>query len=227
MRAARHWGLLTGIGILTFPFVGGALHAQSEPDVTKTVTGAAVKCVNGKAKGFDCQNTELLSFLPKEAVGGQNSQSFSDDWGWTDTVSKKEFAIVGRDDGVSFVDVTDPVNPKYLGDLPLPDGVSPSVWHDIKVIKNYAFIVSEAQGHGMQVFDLTQLRDVKNAPVTFKEAVHYDSVGHAHNIVADTATGYVYIVGASECGGGLHMVDVNDPLHPKFAESTTAGASMR
>src|SRR5690242_4271705 len=117
MRAVHQYSLLTGIGIFVNPAMSRTLNAQSTPDITKPITGAAVKCVDGKAKGFDCKNTELLAFLPKEAVGGQNSQSFSDDWGWSDPVSKREFAILGRDDGTSFVDVTDPVNPKYLGDL--------------------------------------------------------------------------------------------------------------
>src|SRR5439155_18367311 len=42
-----------------------------------------------------------------------------------------------------------------------------------------------------------------------------------HDIVADTMSGYVYLTGSNAggemCGGGLHMVDVHDPLHPKFA----------
>ena len=57
--------------------------------------------------------------------------------------------------GAAFVDVTDPTHPVYLGNLPTQTGNS--LWRDIKVYRNYAFIVSEASGHGMQVFDLTQL----------------------------------------------------------------------
>ena len=32
-------------------------------------------------------------------------------------------------------------------------------WRDIKVVNNTAYIVSEAPDHGMQVFDLLQLRN--------------------------------------------------------------------
>jgi len=48
-------------------------------------------------------------------------------------------------------------------------------WRDIKVYNNYAFIVADFTSstpaidreHGMQVFDLTRLRNVANPPETF------------------------------------------------------------
>ena len=67
------------------------------------------------------------------------------------------------------------VNPVYLGKL--PTHTSSTTWRDVKVYNNYAFIVSEAGGHGMQVFDLTRLRDVANPPETFTEDAHYDGFG--------------------------------------------------
>jgi len=32
-----------------------------------------------------------------------------------------------------------------------------STWRDIKVYKKYAFVVSEARNHGMQIYDLSKL----------------------------------------------------------------------
>jgi choice-of-anchor B domain-containing protein len=72
----------------------------------------------------------------------------------------------------------------------------------------------------MQVFDLTQLRGLTGAPVTFSETAHYKKVAQAHNIVINEDTGYAYIVGArgrNNCSGGLHMVDIFDPTSPSFA----------
>ena len=40
----------------------------------------------------------------------------------------------------------------------------------------------------MQVFDLTRLRDVENAPVTFATDAHYTRIQSAHNIVIDTTS---------------------------------------
>jgi choice-of-anchor B domain-containing protein len=198
-------------------------------DTTSAVTGTEVKCADGQAKIFECQNVELLSFLPAAAIGGTKTLKLgrlavriNDMWGWTDSATKRDFALVGRVDGTSFVEVTDPANPKYLGELPLHEGARPSFWRDIKVYKNHAFIVADAAGpHGMQVFDLTQLRDVQGPPVTFKETAHYDRINSAHNIVLNPVSGYAYTVGngggGETCGGALHMIDVRNPASPTFA----------
>lgn len=196
------------------------------PEVaTKTysaVQGKEVMCgENGKAGEFECGNASLYSFLPISAIGGKRGTRMNDNWGWTDPVTKKEIAILGRTDGTSFVDVSDPANPKYLGDLPKTKGTPSAAWRDMKVVKDHAFIVADNAGeHGMQVFDLTRLRNVKDAQ-TFAPDIVYDRINSAHNIVSNEETGFVYVVGASgggeTCGGGHHMIDVNDPKHPKFA----------
>jgi choice-of-anchor B domain-containing protein len=55
----------------------------------------------------------------------------------------------------------------------------------------------------------------------------------AHNVVADTASGFLFIVGANSggqtCGGGLHMVDARNPLQPEFAGcyNDRSGANAR
>ncbi len=195
----------------------------------EAVTGGEVKCVGGKAKVFDCQDVDLVSFLPAADMGGNESLSLgnlsviiNDMWGWTDSTTGREFALVGRVDGTSFVDVTDPAKPKYLGQLPYHEAGSPGYWRDVKVYKNHAFIVADGSGeHGMQVFDLTQLRDVKNAPATFTETAHYDNIASAHNIVINESTGYAYAVGSNgggeTCGGALHMIDIREPTKPTFA----------
>ena len=146
----------------------------------------------------------------------------NDVWGWTDAMTGKEYALVGMSNAASFVDISDPLNPIYLGKLPLHEGARPSTWRDIKVYKDHAFIVSDGSGrHGMQVFDLTQLRDVRDAPVVFEETAHYDGIASAHNIVINEETGYAYSVGSSgggeTCGGGLHMINIEDPKNPQFA----------
>jgi choice-of-anchor B domain-containing protein len=186
------------------------------------ITGAEAKCETGKAGGFDCRDAHLVSFLPKSAIGAKRGVLLNDIWGWTDSTTQREFAIVGRVDGTSFVEVTDPASPVYLGELPMTDGAKSNMWRDIKVYKNHAFIVADGAGpHGMQVFDLTQLRNVQGAPVTFKETAHYDRIHSAHNIVINEATGFAYPVGNSmggeTCGGALHMIDIRDPSAPKFA----------
>ena len=195
---------------------------DSTPSGLAALTGGEAKCDAGTARGFDCRDADLVSFLPVGAIGGKRGVMLNDIWGWTDSTTNREFAIVGRVDGTSFVEVTDPASPVYLGDLPLTKGAKPNLWRDIKVYRNHAFIVADGAGpHGMQIFDLTQLRDVPNKPVTFKPTAHYDRIHSAHNIVINEATGFAYPVGNSmggeTCGGALHMIDIRDPTDPKFA----------
>jgi choice-of-anchor B domain-containing protein len=205
---------------------GGWRAAGTAVDTTSTglvaVKGGEARCDAGKARGFECRDADLVSYLPNSAIGAKRGVLLNDIWGWTDSVTQREFAIVGRVDGTSFVEVTDPANPVYLGELEMTKGAKANLWRDIKVYKNHAFIVADGAGpHGMQVFDLTELRDVADAPRNFKATAHYDRIHSAHNIVINEATGFAYPVGNSmggeTCGGALHMIDIREPAAPKFA----------
>jgi choice-of-anchor B domain-containing protein len=180
------------------------------------------KCEAGRVGDFPCASIEVVAHVPNSALGGERGVWLNDVWGWTDPLTNKDYALVARRDGAAFVDVTNPSRPRLIGSLPRTQGSPPSVWRDIKTIGNYAFMVADgAHAHGMQVFDLTRLRSVTGAPVVFRPDTTYHNVHSAHNVVADTLSHFVYIVGANgggeTCGGGLHMVNVRDPLHPVFA----------
>jgi len=101
----------------------------------------------------------------------------------------------------------------YLGQLP-GQSSQHSTWRDAKTYNNFVFIVSEDSGHGMQVFDLTRLRNVTTPPEIFTNDAHYGAFGGAHNIVINEATGYAYAVGTSTFGGGPHFINIQDPLNP-------------
>jgi choice-of-anchor B domain-containing protein len=177
----------------------------------------ATQCVFGMAGIYPCNNVDLMAFMPLATIGGGNG---NDSWGWTDPTNGNEYALMGRTSGTAFVDITDPENPIYLGNLPTQ--TVNSSWRDIKVYADHAFIVSEATGHGMQVFDLTRLRNVVSPPVTFTTDAHYPGVGRVHNLVINEDSGFAYAVGSSgsgttNCSGGLHMINIQNPLTPTFA----------
>jgi len=185
------------------------------------VTGREVACDDREAAGYDCDHVDLLSFLPREELGAGRGARLNDVWGWTDPETGREYGLVGRMDGTAFVDVTDPYNPRYLGNLARTEGSRSSTWRDIKVFKDHAFIVADGAGaHGMQVFDLARLREVTE-PREFSETALYTDIGSVHNVAINEETGYAYLVGSSSggetCGGGSHIVDINDPLDPVFA----------
>lgn len=189
--------------------------------VLKPITGNKVRCTDGEASHFECNNVDLLSFLPTEDIGGPRGVRVNDIWGWTDSQTGKEYALVGRMDGVSFVDISNPTDPVYVANLDKPENSNASVWRDIKVYKNHAYVVADNAGeHGVQVVDLTTLRDFEGDPLTLQSVTNYDQIHSAHNIVINEGSGFAYAVGSSgggkTCGGGLHMINIQDPANPTF-----------
>lgn len=174
-------------------------------------------CINGMAGPYPCDGYDLMSHIPINIIGKPNAEG-NDSWGWTDSTTGNEYALVGTTQGTAFVDITDPFNPIFLGRLasanPAGNG---NIWRDVKVYNDHAFIVSEASGHGMQVFDLTRLRNVANPPENFTADTHYTGFGSAHNIVINEDSGYAYIVGTSRGGtyaGGPLFINIQNPLGP-------------
>ena len=185
------------------------------------IGGGEIACDDGDAAGYDCDHVDLLSFVPWADLGAGRGARLNDVWGWSDPETGREYALVGRMDGTAFVDVTDPYNPSYLGNLAMTEGSRANTWRDVKVFKDHAFVVADGAGqHGMQIFDLTQLRQVTE-PREFEATAMYDGIASSHNVAINEQTGFAYLVGSSgggeSCGGGSHMVDVNDPLNPVFA----------
>lgn len=177
------------------------------------IASAQTPCINGYAtvggKSYPCNGLTLQSYISAATMGAAEAQ---DSWGWTDPQSGKEYAIVALDNGTAFVDISNPTNPKYLARLNTQ--VSSSLWRDVKVYKDHAFIVSDANGnHGMQIFDLRRLRTLTgSSPVTFTKSqtdgnLFWDGTGSsrkgsAHNIVINETSGYAYILGSRGYNSG-------------------------
>jgi choice-of-anchor B domain-containing protein len=184
-------------------------HGSGQPVVQGT-TGDL--CTSGVSSGFACRNVEMLSRMPVSAIGGGGA---ADSWGWKDSQTGRYYALVARSNGTSFVDITDPEEPIYLGNLASTSGEQP--WRDVKVYADHAFVVADSiPGHGMQVFDLTRLRGLESDE-EFEPDTLYTEFGPAHNIAINEESGFAYIVGSDQCQGGLHMVDIRNPTFPLFA----------
>ena len=205
----------------------------SPPDAMASVTGEERQCAEGSVEQFDCDDIELYAYIPgsmlttPERARGVRA---NDNWGWTDAETGREYALVGRNDGTSFIDITDPAQPILVGDLPkTPETPRSQLWRDIKTYKDHAFIVADGAGaHGMQVFDLTRLRDVEDPPVMFEPDLLYRGDGgnvveSTHNVIINEETGFAYLT--SRGCQGLHMVDIDDPLDPTFVGCSDEGGS--
>ncbi len=176
-----------------------------------TFINAQTPCSGGNAGGYPCNGLTLQSFISLSSLG---ASSGNDSWGWTDPQTGKEYALMGVNNGTVFIDITNPTSPQNLGKLRSHNNVS-SLWRDIKTYNNHAFIVSEANGHGMQVFDLTRLRGLTaNSGRTFTEDAHYGAFGKSHNIVINEESGYAYVVGSGLYGGGPHFINIQNPTNP-------------
>lgn len=172
-------------------------------------------CINGMAaKTYPCDGVDMMSHLTRADLG----LSFVNDiWGWTDPKTGHEYTLVGGIEGTVFVDITDAKRPDVVGILPTHSTLGGDVWRDIKVSGHHAYIVSENAEHGMQVFDLTELRGATAESTVFEETAHYSEFGSAHNLNINEESGYAYVVGSRTCDGGLHMVDISAPASPEFA----------
>jgi len=191
------------------------------PELFKRPMAGAYECKSGLAGDIPCLNIDQLAFLTFEQMGyidrlpGDRVAEGNDVWGWTDGAD--EYAIMGFTGGTAFVRITDPVNPVPVGFM--YSATSASVWRDIKVIGNYAYVGSEARNHGLQVFDLRRLRGRNSVEYFDPDATNKD-FGSSHNIVANEETNFIYVVGATQggfprtCRGGLLVIDVSNPLNP-------------
>lgn len=199
---------------IDFESLAHQMHSQSQIDYA---FGGPADCVEGDADGFACNKVRLAGWLPLEDIGG--GANGADNWGWVDRSGGRMFALMGRSNGVAFVEITDPEQPLYLGNLPRPAGVPDSVWTDLKTYADHAFVVADAvTGQGIQVFDLRRLLNVDpGQPETFTADAHYTGFDSAHNIAINEKTGYAYAVGGEQCAGGLLMVDIRQPQNPQAA----------
>ncbi|OZC04702.1 choice-of-anchor B family protein [Rubricoccus marinus] len=205
--------------MLRLPFLALALTLASGAFAQGT-------CTDGSASfggtSYSCNGVDVAAVIPVGTTSPFRSGALNDIWGWTDPQDDKEYALVGTRSGVVFVDVSTPASPRVLGKLQtsVPNGFA--AWRDVKTYGNYAVVVAEVGGHGMQVFDLTRLRGLsEDSNRDLEEDALYVGIGNAHNIVVDEASGFAYAVGARNvptCGGtGLHMIDIRQPLAPTYA----------
>lgn len=189
-----------------------------------SIRGDQVDCEDGSAGLFDCDNVDMVSMISTNELTSARGVTLTDIWGWEDPETGHEWVLQGRTDGTAFINISDPGNPVYVGELMRTEGSPGATWRDVKVYKNHAFIVADGSGeHGVQILDLTQLRDIapEDMPVALVETAHYSGTASTHNIVINEDTGFAYAVGngsgGETCEGQSHMIDIRDPVNPTFA----------
>jgi choice-of-anchor B domain-containing protein len=161
----------------------------------------------GKINGvYDALNIEMLSHLTlSELNGGSNA---NDCWGYV-SPSGREYAIIGTQNGTTYVEITDPLNPVVVGVIDGPD----SLWRDVAVRGHYAYMVSEGGG-GLQIADLA---NIDNGQVRYVGAFTVGAYTRTHTVINDPATPYLYLCGSADYANGsgaVFVVSIVDPEHP-------------
>lgn len=131
-------------------------------------------------------------------------------WGWTDTLSGREYAILGNQCGTAIVEVTNVAAMVERDFVPGPC----SSWREIAVHRNYAYVVSEAGG-GTQIIDLSYLPDSVHLVKSFTHTSGVKNTSRAHTVGAHD--GHLYLNGCANWSpGGILIFDLADPENPLY-----------
>jgi len=143
---------------------------------------------------FDSFKVTMQSWIKPTDVG---SSAGNDCWGYT-SQSGREYALMGFNNKLSIVEVTDPANAKVIANI----SHSNSSWADIKVYKRFCYVVNESGG-GIQAIDLTNI-DAGTATLagTFGPST-------SHNVAVNEDTGFLYATGSNTNGGAPVIYDLN------------------
>jgi choice-of-anchor B domain-containing protein len=126
-------------------------------------------------------------------------------------VDGKEYALVGASCGMIVMDITDPVNPVQIVQVP---NVC-NRWKEIKVYDHYAYVTTEGEGGALQIVDLANLPSPDLVYQTYTgDGLIVGQLSRVHALHIDTTAGFVYLTGTNiDCV----ILDINtDPINPTF-----------
>ncbi|KAK0702457.1 hypothetical protein B0T21DRAFT_342514 [Apiosordaria backusii] len=199
-------------------------------DYYACTNGFATYIPNDSRYKFKCKELDLYDFKTHAELGSTQGRG-AGSWGWN-SPDGREFVAIAQLDGTSFAEVTKQGKLVYLGRLPQYTTAEPSLWREIKGYKSYIVIGSEAEKHGVQIFDLAKLLTVDPAsPVVFSNQKDLAGwwgdalpIGRSHNVLTNEELNYGVAVGFqprnSTYKAGLLFFDLTDPSKP-----TTLGGS--
>lgn len=141
------------------------------------------------------------------------NSNLSNIWGYTDEFGN-EYALLGvcgsgssNPGGLAVVSLADPANPEEIFFFPGPA----SIWREIKVWGDHAYVTTEADGGELTIVDLSPLPQSTNLP-----AIVWDAPGWStsHSLFIDE-NGRLYLHGSNRGEGGVIMYDLTqDPMNP-------------
>lgn len=133
---------------------------------------------------------------------------------WSYESGGHQYALVGTEEGFAVVDITSPATP-ILIDTVLG---ATSIWREVKIWNDYAYIVTEGSG-GLLIVNLSGLPSSISYHFTSASA----GLTTAHALHVDE-NGYLYLYGSNnDVGNGTLIYDLNpNPNIPTLVGSYTA-----
>ncbi len=182
------------------------------------VTASSQACL---PQTYTFNNVEFRGQLTRCDFGADGNTSPNDLWAYV-SPSGRRYAIVGLGNRTVFVEVTDPENPVILGKF--QGGAS--IWRDMKVHKQYAYIVRQQNGLGIQIADMS---DIDNGNIVMaNETTLGVFFTTAHNIAYNPDSEFFYLCSPNLNNGvGLVAVDpTSDPANPVIAGFWNTGTDV-
>ncbi len=124
-------------------------------------------------------------------------------WGYV-SPSGREYAIMGLDNKVAFVDITNPRTPVVVDTI----AHTSNLWGDVKVYGTACYAVTE-DFTGIQVMDLS---NIDNGDVTLVRTI--GSPARNHTIAVDPISGFLYTCGSRNGTGTTTCFSLANPLNP-------------
>ena len=143
------------------------------------------------------ENLTLLANINEYPASGYN-----DVWGYTDEAGR-EYALLGIEDGLSIIDISDPANAFEVAFF----STTKTTWKDIKTYQHYAYVVIDGVEFGMQIIDLSDLPNSASLVQTYTD----NGFGSSHNISIDTDNGILY---AERNSVATRVISLADPENP-------------
>ena len=167
--------------------------------------------IAGFSVAFSNAQNLNLTLASKLSYG---NQSLSNICGWVDTADSKEYALVGAENGLSIVDVSNPAAPVEIIQIPGPA----STWREIKTVGDYAYVTTEDGTIGLQIVELTNLPGTNLNVTTWTPVIGGQTLETIHALHADN--GKVYLYGTNVGNKGAVIIDVSTtPMAPVYLGS--------
>jgi choice-of-anchor B domain-containing protein len=134
--------------------------------------------------------------------------ALSNIWGYVDTLGN-EYALVGTQEGMDIIDVTNPNNPQLKFHVPGPN----SIWREVRTHQKYAYVTTEGGG-GLRIVNLSYLPDsIQTRTWTGNNAIA-GQLNTIHALHIDN--GFIYLYGSNLANGGVIIASLADPWNPNY-----------